>query len=417
MSVHVITVGDELLIGQVANTNATWLGERLTSFGLPVSEVRVIPDDRDAIRRSIEQSAGAASVVVVTGGLGPTHDDVTREAVADACGAVLNFDGGWYDVIRRRFEERGRSMPESNRGQAMVPDGFEIMPNPIGTAPGLWAARRFGQRDIDLAVLPGVPAEMKRMVENELLPRLDRRRAGARAVAHVGMTGIGESHLQELLGEIRDRMANDVALAYLPSLTGMRLRVTATGEFEDAVRRRVDEIVDYITDRAGRFVYTTAGETIEAVVGRLLVGSTLTVATAESCTGGRVADRLTDVPGSSSYFLGSVVSYSNEVKVGLLGVDSAVLRREGAVSETVALEMAAGVRSRLGADLGLASTGIMGPEGGTPDKPVGTLWVAVADGTGAVARTARLGLDRDENKTRASTAAIDLLRLRLLGRI
>ena len=415
MAVYVVTIGDELLLGETVNTNASWLGERLNGIGLTIAEVITVPDTVEAIRDAVERCLNRASLVVVTGGLGPTHDDLTRDAISEALGRPLQFDAAWFKRVQDRFRARGRTVPESNRTQAMVPTGFEILPNDFGTAPGLYLDTEVDGRMVSVVVLPGVPREMRHLVDDRLIPKLGMHDRNSRFVINVGTAGIGESHLQDLLGDLSSHLAAGTGLAYLPSLTGLRLRITGRGADTTEARARAEDLADVVETRARRFVFSRSGESLEEVVGRLLAERGLTVGIAESCTGGRVADRLTDVAGSSRYVLGGVVAYCNSVKVGLLGVGHGSLDDHGSVSEAVAREMAEGVRLRLGADFGVSSTGILGPGGGTPDKPVGTVWIGISDATGTDARLLQLGEGREDNKMRASTAVLNFLRLRVLS--
>lgn len=413
MSVHLITVGDELLIGDTINTNAAWLGERFTEVGYSVIEAQTVADESDAIVAAIKRATHMASLVVVTGGLGPTHDDLTRDALAEAFETPLHFDASWFDFVAARFASRGLDVPEANRTQAMVPEGFEVLPNDQGTAPGLYGVRQVDGAAVAVAVLPGVPSEMRHLVNDRLLPRLVEERH-ARAVRHIGTTGIGESHLQELLGDLNRHFTNGLRLAYLPSLSGLKLRLTVTDATIELAEARADEVLGEITSRAAKYIFSTDGSSLEAALGKQLAERRLTLAIAESCTGGLVADRLTNIAGASRYILGGVVAYSNAAKVALLDVEEETLQLHGAVSEDVARQMAEGARRRFGADIGAASTGILGPGGGTPEKPVGTVWIAVADSRGTKARRLALGTSaRVDNKMRASTALLNLLRHRI----
>ncbi len=416
MKAHILTVGDELLIGQVVNTNAAWLGEQLTLRGVDVLQAGTVGDDIDAIVSALDRAFSEAELVITTGGLGPTHDDITKVAIAQFFGVELQFREEVLDRIRERFARRGVRMPESNRTQAMVPDGFEVLPNPAGTAPGLWYAGEAGGRKRLLAVLQGVPHEMKTLFQREVLPRLGAHK-DLRVIGHRTLltAGIGESNLQERLGDLSDVLGPALRLAYLPSGSGVRLRLTAFGEDRDEVEARLDGLEARLRANVDAYVYGTDDDTLEAAVGRLLAARGLRLAIAESCTGGHIADRLTDVSGSSNYVVGAVVAYCNGVKTGVLGVDPGVLEREGAVSETVARQMARGVRDRLGADIGLSTTGIAGPTGGTPEKPVGMVWIGYADADGDCAVLRRFVDDRILNKELSATAALDLVRRRLLN--
>ena len=415
MNATLLTIGDELLIGQVVNTNASWLGEQLNLLGIDLRHVVTIGDDLVAIEDALGQALAATDLVLITGGLGPTPDDLTVEAVARFFGVELRLHEHILAGIEERFRRRGRTMTPSNRKLALVPEGFEVLPNAVGTAPGLW---RQGIEGGDITViLPGVPKEMKTIFLDEVVPRLQQQE-GLRVIAHRTLltAGIGESTLHEKVGDLSDLLGPTLRLAYLPSTSGVRLRMTATGADRASANQRLDVLEARLRDRAGRYIYGTDDDSLEAAVGRLLKEQGLTIAVAESCTGGLVAHRLTNVPGSSAYFVGGVVAYSNGVKMHQLGVEEAALAEHGAVSEVVAQQMAQGVRSHLNADIGLATTGVAGPSGGTPDKPVGTVWLGYADADGAEALLLRLVHDRDMNKELSATAALDLVRRRVLGR-
>lgn len=416
MKAEILTIGDELLIGQVVNTNAAWLGEHLNEVGADVVRCVTLGDDVDRITAALAHAYEAADLVLITGGLGPTHDDVTREALAAFFETSLRFDAGVFAAIEARFAARGRRMPESNRRQAMVPDGFEVLPNPQGTAPGLWHVHHDGERERMVAVLPGVPHEMEHLVTHAVMPRL-RRARGLEVIVHRTLltTGIGESNLQERVGDVSAHLGPRLRLAYLPSTNGVRLRLTGYGADRAEVNRRLDAFERDLRARIDRYIYGTDDDTLEGAVGALLRARGLTVALAESCTGGLVAHRLTNVPGSSGYVVGGVVAYSNAVKVDLLGVDAGVLRRDGAVSEEVARAMARGVRARLGADIGIATTGIAGPGGGTADKPVGLVWIGYADAHGDHALKLQMGASRTLNKELFAAGVLGVLR-RQLGR-
>ena len=414
---EVITIGDELLIGQTINTNASWIGEALGLIGVDVRRVTVVGDDAVEMTRSLDAAMKEAQLVILTGGLGPTHDDVTRDVVAAYFKTELVFDDRFFNIVRERFERRGRTVPESNRTQAMIPVGFDVMPNPIGTAPGFWKRVGTLKKPVYVAVVPGVPREMKRMVTEQVVPRV-RDVFDLPVIQHrmIHTSGIGESHLQDLLENVTGQLGDYVRLAYLPSLEGVKLRLSVRSRTPEHAAKELDRVTGYILERAGRFAFTTVGESLEGAVGRLLRSSGTSVAVAESCTGGRILDRLTDIPGASAYVRGGVVAYSNDVKVEAVGVDRETLAEYGAVSEAVALKMAQGIRQRLGADVGLSATGILGPTGGTTDKPVGTVWIALSRDGMERAELCKLGTDRESNKRRAVTAVLNLLRLDLAER-
>ena len=407
MKAHILTIGDELLIGQTVDANAAWLGEQLSLLGLEIVRSTTVGDTARAMRKELTRAYEDADLVVTTGGLGPTHDDLTREVVADYFGVPLCENESLMQLLRSYYERRGRSLPEAARKIALVPAGFDLMDNPVGTAPGLWHTTGDGRM---IAVLPGIPKEMQAIAEAALLPRL-REQGNLQTVEHRTLltTGVGESSLQEKVGDLSGYLDDALKLAYLPSTSGVRMRLTAYGDDRAEARSRIERLEQVLRERVGQYIFGTGDDELEAVLGDRLRERRLTVATAESCTGGFVAHRLTNVSGSSDYFVGSVVSYANAVKVNQLGVDPADLEAHGAVSEPVARQMARGVRERLGTDIGISTTGIAGPTGGTPDKPVGTIWVGYANAKGDHARRLQFVQDRTVNKELFSTAAIDMI--------
>ena len=424
MKAVLLTVGDEILLGQIVNTNAAWLGDRLALAGADVVRAETVGDTRAAIRAALARAYREAELVVVTGGLGPTHDDVTRDAVAAHFGVGLRRDPGVERALEARYAARGRALTDSRRTMADVPEGFEALPNPRGAAPGLWGERtasgaaapggRGAARREMVAVMPGVPYEMKAIWEGSVEPRLHARRPGAVEHRTLLTAGRAESDIADDLGDLAPLLGPGVGLAYLPSLGAVRLRVTARGDDRAEARDRVDRAAEALRGRLGRLVFGEGRTTLEAVVGEMLVARGLTVGTGESCTGGALAARLTAVPGASRYVCGGAVAYSNAAKADLLGVPLAEIEAHGAVSEPVALAMARGARQRLGADLGVSTTGIAGPTGGTPDKPVGTVWIAVATGGGARAKRLQLTTDREVNIGLTATLALDMVRRQLL---
>lgn len=413
MRAVILTIGDELLIGQVLNSNAAWLGEQLGLTGIDLLRTVTVGDELDVLESELAHAVADADLVITTGGLGPTHDDVTRDALAAYYGVELRVDETVLEAIQRRFENRGRRMPESNRTQAMVPEGFVALPNPAGTAPGLWHEDQHGRM---LAVLPGVPHEMKQLFLNEVQPRV-LKHSNLRIIEHrtLRTAGIGESRLQERIGDLSDILSPALRLAFLPSTSGVRLRMSGFGDTRDEVRTKLELLEKRLRDRIQKYIYGTNDESIEEVVGRMLSERRLTIAVAESCTGGHVAHQITNVSGSSSYLVGGVVAYSNKIKTDFLGVDAAILDKEGAVSSEVAGQMAAGVRERLGADIGISTTGIAGPTGGTPEKPVGTVWIGYADRDETETKLLRLVEERLLNKELTTTALLDHVRRKLLA--
>lgn len=413
MKATIITVGDEILIGQIENTNAGWLGVQLSLVGLEVERMETVADRIEDIRYAIRRGFETSELVVVTGGLGPTHDDVTREAVAQSVDCDLHYDERVMEQIRKKFELRGRRLPPSNERLAYVPGGFEVLSNTKGTAPGLWGT----QGNQHIIVLPGVPYEMKAIMREHVLPRLDQMSDGVVIHKTLLTVGQGESMLAESLGDLSDVLINGVTLAYLPGAGIVRLRVTSRGKSSAEAQESLDSALAHIRKKLGDRVFGEGADKLEAVVGEMLKERNLTIATAESCTGGAVAHALTRIPGSSQYFLGGVVAYDNDVKVQQLGVRTEDLEAYGAVSEIVVRQMAAGVRTALNADIGVATAGIAGPTGGSKEKPVGTVWLGFASASDTYAVRLQLTGDRTINIRLSMVAALNLVRRQLLRRV
>ena len=406
----ILTIGDELLFGSIVDTNAAYLGQRLTELGIQPVWTITVGDHATAIRQALELATTLAEVVLITGGLGPTHDDVTKTVIAETTGRRLVFHQHLLDAVSSLFTRRGLTMPESNRVQAYIPEGSTILDNPIGTAPGFLVSHNGSA----LFVMPGVPREMKQMMAEQVIPRLQTQFGGA-VIRHrvLKTTGIGESTLSELLQDIIAD-AHPVKVASLPQEAGVNLRLTATAETQEMASGLISAVEDRMTQRAGLYIYGTDDETLEQVLGQLLVSAGATLAVAESCTGGLVTDRLTDIPGSSVYLERSIVAYSNEAKQAHLGVPAETLQTYGAVSAETASAMAEGIRKVSGTTIGLSTTGIAGPTGATETKPVGLVYVSLAHPSGTVTRELRLGTDRRLNKVRAAVSAMNLLRLYLI---
>ncbi len=410
-----VSVGDELLLGATVDTNAAWLGRELATLGLPVAVGFTVPDDGNAIRRALTEARSRAQLVVVTGGLGPTRDDLTLASAAELLGRTLVEDPTLLAALEERFRARGLApLPPSNRAQALVPEGARALPNPLGTAPGILFD--LGDEDGDrglVVLLPGVPREMKAIFSQSVAPEVRSRFARRLApLVHrtIRTTGIAESVLADRLAPLLEEVPEGVSVAFLPDVVGVDLRLTARG-FGDAA-----EAEETLAGLARRFEPVVGPHRYESSVGDLaealgtrLVEAGLTVAVAESCTGGIIAKRLTDSPGASRYFRGGAAVYSNEAKGILAGVDPVLIERNGAVSREVAVALAEGVRDRLHADAGIGVTGVAGPGGGSEEKPVGTVWLAACLGGRTEVRKHVFTGDRDMVRKRAAQAAMDLL--------
>lgn len=406
MKVHVVTVGDELLIGQVINTNASWLGEQLMMRGAEVVRMVTVPDELDSIVDELNLAGDDADLVILTGGLGPTHDDLSRDAVAAFLGVPLELDQAVLEGLKARFSRHKWPMPVRNEVQAMVPVGCEVLPNPVGTAPGLW----YTNDQFVLCVLPGVPHEMKTLMMDQVFPRIvgdGRLRSIVQRTLHT--TGIGESALQELLGDTEAWLAAGQKLAYLPNIGGVRLRLTVYGTSRAVAAEKLESVERLVREKLGDHLFGADDDVFEAKIGELLKALKLTISTAESCTGGLIGDRITNISGASDYFKGGIVAYCNQVKNSMLQVDEEMLLEHGAVSKQVAVKMAEEVRVVLDTDIGISATGIMGPTGGTEEKPVGTVWIGYADEKGSHAFSILSQKDRKNNKRYASSAALSML--------
>lgn len=412
MNVSIINIGDELLIGQVVNTNASNMSKLLISSGFDVIEVCTIADREEAIRSTLERSLAKSDAVLITGGLGPTKDDITKHTLCSFFGSRLVENEEALANIRRIFDEKGYPLTEINRQQSWVPECCTMINNVLGTAPGMWFEKeREGDRPSQVVVsLPGVPFEMLNLMETEILPRL-RNHFGAEFILNknILVQGIGESFLSDRIEKWELALPESIRLAYLPQAGMVKLRLTARGTDEQMLRRQIAEAVEGLYPLAGEFIVGEDMESLPEAVACKMKQMGATLATAESCTGGTIASKLTAMSGASEYFRGGVVAYSNDVKECALGVKHDTLVAHGAVSEETAREMAEGVRKRLGADFAIATTGIAGPTGGTAEKPVGTVWIAVASEKETVAVCKQFGSDRLRTIERTCNEAYSLL--------
>jgi nicotinamide-nucleotide amidase len=418
--VELITIGDELLLGFTIDTNAAHISRTLAAKGFEIVRRTTVGDEAEAIARAVREALDRTGAVITTGGLGPTSDDLTKPAIARIFGRVMILDERIAGELEKRWRARfpNSVFPATNRTQAEIPEGAKILTNRHGSAPGIWLEDDEGRW---VAMMPGVPREMRGMLAEEVLPAMESRSGGAGTVVHSGTlrtTGIAESAIAELLGPnflgAKDTEIGALPLAFLPGVSGVDLRVTARGMPRDRAERLVAQAIAKLRSRLSTYVYGEDDADLAAVVLDLCRARKLKLAVAESCTGGLLGERLTNIPGSSDAFLGGVIAYDNAVKRELLGVSAEALDEHGAVSEPVALQMAAGIRKRTGADLGVSVTGIAGPGGGTAEKPVGLVWIAV-DANDAKARRFHVGGDRAEIRQRAAQAALEMLRRALLN--
>lgn len=409
MLAEIITIGDELLLGQTIDTNSAWMGSQLAAHGIRVHRITSISDESEAIRAALDESLLRVDFVLITGGLGPTRDDITKETLADYFDTQLVMDQAILERITQWFAGRGFDMLEANRHQAMMPEGCKVLVNPRGTAMGMWFERDAGQKVV--VSMPGVPYEMKGLMEEEVLPRVDRHwELPIRYHRTLLTQGVGESYLSELVWDWEEQLeSRGVSIAYLPAPGQVRVRLSSVDSDLSSAKDRVEaEVAEFLT-LAGRHVVSDRDEPLGAAVVRILTQRKKTLATAESCTGGAIASSITAVPGSSAIFIGSVVAYDNRIKQELLGVSSNALDVDGAVSEAVVCQMAKGARELLGTDYAVATSGVAGPSGGSVDKPVGTVWIALAGREGVEAKCLRLGNSRARNIERSMREALALI--------
>jgi nicotinamide-nucleotide amidase len=410
LTAEIIAIGSELLAPDRTDTNSLWLTEQLNRLGIEVKLKTVVGDDDARLEEAIKDATRRSKVVITTGGLGPTEDDITRKVTARALGRRLLLNEDLLAEIRQRFQNFGVAMPERNSRQAMVIEDAQVLPNPNGTAPGMF----IDHNGTAIVLLPGPPREMKPMFENHVAGKLASRAGSQKVVRRMlRVAGMGESAVDEKIAPIYSQYENPQT-TILFNQSEIEIHLTARGRTEADAEVLLDRLSEQIEERLGNSVFAFAGETMEQVVGLKLSVGGYTLAVAESCTGGLVAQRLTDVPGSSKYFIEGVVTYSNDAKMRALGVEPILLLEHGAVSAPVAEAMAEGIRKRAETDFGLAITGIAGPGGGTEEKPVGLVYIALTSESGTEHRKLNLPGDRHLVRWRASQAALDLLRRRLI---
>jgi nicotinamide-nucleotide amidase len=407
MKAEIIVIGDEILIGQTLDTNSGWIAARLTEHSIQVNAIRAIADREEDILGALQEASGRSALVLITGGLGPTRDDITKQSLSRYFGSPLVMNESVLCHVQQIFERSGRPMLPVNRKQAEVLEAAEVLFNEAGTAPGMWIEHR----NTIFIVMPGVPFEMKHLIDHQVLPRLLERHPRQRATihAHLLTAGIGESFLAELLKPVEISLPSHMRLAYLPSFAQVRLRLSAQGKDRGQLEEELAGYVQKMRERIGVHLVNDDSRSLEETVLDELRTRGLLLSVAESCSGGLLSHLITRVPGCSDVFLGGVVAYSNELKSKILGVQSETLERHGAVSEETAREMANGARLALGSDYAVAITGVAGPGGGTDEKPVGNVWISVSSKNSSSAKLFQLGQRREETIQRSSRHGLYML--------
>jgi nicotinamide-nucleotide amidase len=410
MQAEIITIGDEILIGHTIDTNSAWIGQRLNELGVEVIQIRSISDSRSDIIQALNHLHPHTRLVLITGGLGPTKDDLTKKTLADYFRKPLIFDPSVFENIEAIFKQIGRNLSQLNRDQALVPEGCEVLMNKMGTAPGM----RFQKDEKYFISMPGVPYEMKYLMNTHVLPWIKNELVTSNILHKTLLTqGVPESELAQMIADLEDALPPEIKLAYLPSPGIVKLRLTGRGQNRQLLETLLIEQAAIFRKRLGSVVFGEDSGTLQEVIGEMLVAKNASVGTAESCTGGYLASMLTQIPGSSKYFKGSVVAYDNQVKKNLLGVTEEDLTNFGAVSETVVRQMAVGLQSALGVDYAIATSGVAGPDGGTAAKPVGTVWIALATPETVFAKSFKFGNNRERNIKKSALMGLDMLRKNL----
>jgi len=405
MQAEIITIGDELLIGQVIDTNSAWMAEKLNAVGVQVHQITSISDDRTHILKTLSEASARANLLLITGGLGPTKDDITKQTLAEFFQCPMVYSDEAYKNVEKLFAKRGMGVTELNRLQAMVPAACTVLSNENGTAPGM----QFELNGCKFISMPGVPFEMKAIMENHVLPQLQRNLNSFILHRTILTHGIGESHLASLIEKWEEELPSEIKLAYLPQPGMVRLRLTAKGNNKGTLESLIKIAEQALYSLIPEYIFGYDNDTLEEIAGKLLKQNGFNLATAESCTGGNIARLLTSIPGSSSYFKGSIVAYSNQIKEKILLVPQMLLKNHGAVSCEVVESMAINLKSIFECDYTIAVSGIAGPDGGTEEKPVGTTWIAVATPTKIISKKFLLGDHRERNINKASYAALHML--------
>jgi len=412
MKAEIISIGDELLLGQVIDTNSAWIGQELNKLGVHVHFKSTIGDSREILLKTLHESAERSDIIVMTGGLGPTKDDLTKHILCEFFDTKLIQNDAVLAWVQSIFLKRNLPMLASNNEQAMVPEISEVLWNRNGTAPGMY----FVKNNKVFISMPGVPFEMKCIFEEEVIPKLQQQFSFPSIIHKTILTAsIGESFLAKKIATIEDSLPSHIKLAYLPSVGAVRLRLSAYGNDNRVLAEELNTIVDSLYACIGEYIYGEEEDTLSQSVGKLLAAKNNTVATAESCTGGYLAHLLTSIPGSSSYYTGSILAYANVIKENILQVDKNILIQNGAVSEACVKAMAENCRRIMHTDYAIATSGVAGPSGGTKEKPVGTVWIAVATPTHCIARVFNMGDHRGRTIERTALMGLDMLRKELIA--
>ena len=409
---HIITIGDEILSGHIADTNAKWLSEKLYSIGVNTSKRITISDDKKQIKKTLKLSINSSDIIIVTGGLGPTNDDITKKTLCEVYGSTLIENKESLDNISKIFKKRGLELTKKNIEQALVPDKCKVLNNEFGTAPGM----AFYEDNTLLISLPGVPYEMKSLFEDKCISHIKQKfKLPYIYQKTIKTTGIGESWLSDIIKDWENEIEEGIKLAYLPSLGRVKLRLTGKGENIDELKKKIENQVKKVLPLIKKYVFGYDDDELEDVIGKILSKKNKTISVAESCSGGNVSKTITALPGSSNYFIGGIVAYSNKVKVDELKIGRELIERNGAVSKEVVEKMAEGIRKKFKSDIGLSTSGIAGPSGGTPEKPVGTVWIGYSDNKVTKSKKLNLTERRDLNIILTTVNLLNLLRLSLKG--
>lgn len=409
--VDIISIGDELLIGQVQNTNASWMADKLNQKAIPVNRIISISDNWKAINDALADSTLSVKFVLVTGGLGPTKDDLTKEAICDFFDSKLVLKQEVLTDVRDFFAKRGRELTESNSKQAMLPHNCQVVHNSQGTAPGM----HFEKDGTHFVFMPGVPSEMKAIMTEWVIPYISEHyKVQPQAQKTVLTSGLGESFLADRISDWENELPENTSLAYLPSPGRVRLRISVKSDLQESADNQLQKHIDDLQKLIPELIFGFDDDLLEEVIGNLLKNASKTISIAESCTGGMIAQKITSVAGSSAYFKGAVVAYANEIKTNVLNVNSTLIESYGAVSEEVACAMAKGVRELMQTDIAISTTGIAGPDGGSDEKPVGTVWIGIATAKGVSAKKYQFGNQRQRNINWSVQTALNTVRKSLI---